>query len=77
MGGPPLSPPGPVRARWLAWVEVIQLLAAARADGRGQHINWPRVEMLSRFGGIRIEDDWRSRAQGARNLTRAAFDSLQ
>ena len=47
----------PVRERWLAWVEVIQLLAAARADGRGQHINWPRVEMLSRFGGIRIEDD--------------------
>jgi hypothetical protein len=56
---------------------VIQLLAAARADGPRQHINWPRVEMLSRFGGIRIEDDWRSRAQGMRNLTRAAFDSLQ
>jgi Xaa-Pro aminopeptidase len=33
--------------------------------------------MLWRFGGIRIEDDWRSGAQGMRNLTRAAFDSLQ
>ena len=54
-----------------------QLLAAARADGRGRHINWPRVETLARFGGIRIEDDLAVTRSGHENLTRAAFDSLQ
>src|SRR5207248_7772883 len=35
-----------------------QLLDAARADvRRARCINWPRVEALSKFGGIRIEDD--------------------
>ena len=33
------------------------LLDAARADGRGRHIDWPSVERLRPFGGIRIEDD--------------------
>jgi Xaa-Pro dipeptidase len=52
---------------------IAQLLAAARADGRGRHINWPRVEALSRFGGIRIEDDLAVTATGCENLTREAF----
>jgi len=50
-----------------------QLLAAARADGRGRQINWPRVEALSGFGGIRIEDDLAVTDTGCENLTRDAF----
>jgi Xaa-Pro dipeptidase len=54
-----------------------QLLQAARSDGRGRHINWPRVETLACFGGIRIEDDLAVTATGSENLTRDAFGSLQ
>jgi Xaa-Pro dipeptidase len=54
-----------------------QLLAAARADVRGRHINWLRVEALSPFGGIRVEDDLAVTSSGHENLTRAAFDALQ
>jgi Xaa-Pro dipeptidase len=54
-----------------------QLLAAARADGRGRHLNWSRVKTLVRFGGIRVEDDLAVTASGHENLTRAAFDALQ
>jgi Xaa-Pro dipeptidase len=50
-----------------------QLLEAARADERAWQINWPRVEALSHFGGIRIEDDLAVTAQGCENLTRDAF----
>ena len=50
-----------------------QLLAQARADARGAHINWRRVEQLRRFGGIRIEDDLAVTASGCENLTRDAF----
>jgi Xaa-Pro dipeptidase len=50
-----------------------QLLSQARADARGAHINWPRVEQLRRFGGIRIEDDLAVTASGCENLTRDAF----
>jgi Xaa-Pro dipeptidase len=53
-----------------------QLLQAARADGRGRHINWSRVESLARFGGIRIEDDLAVTPTGCENLTRDAFRSL-
>ena len=55
---------------------ITQLLQAARSDGRGRHINWPRVETLARFGGIRIEDDLAVTATGCENLTRDAFASL-
>jgi Xaa-Pro dipeptidase len=54
-----------------------QLLEAARADARGRHINWTRVEALSHFGGIRIEDDLAVTRAGCENLTREAFASLQ
>jgi Xaa-Pro dipeptidase len=49
------------------------LLAAARADGRGRLIHWPRVEALRPFGGIRIEDDLAVTVTGCENLTRGAF----
>jgi Xaa-Pro dipeptidase len=54
-----------------------QLLAAARADARGRHINWSRVEALSPFGGIRIEDDLAVTREGCENLTREAFRAVQ
>jgi len=53
-----------------------QLLRAARADGRGRHINWSRVESLAHFGGIRIEDDLAVTKTGCENLTRDAFRLL-
>jgi Xaa-Pro dipeptidase len=53
-----------------------QLLQAARADGRGRHINWSRVEALAHCGGIRIEDDLAVTRTGCENLTRDAFLSL-
>jgi len=49
------------------------LLAAARSDARASRINWPRVESLRRFGGIRIEDDLAVTVTGCENLTRDAF----
>jgi len=53
-----------------------QLLEGAKADGRGQAINWPRVEALRKFGGIRIEDDLAVTQDGCENLTREAFRAL-
>jgi Xaa-Pro dipeptidase len=54
-----------------------QLLAAARADARASRINWPRIEQLKKFGGIRIEDDLAVQANAAENLTRDAFNAIQ
>jgi Xaa-Pro dipeptidase len=54
-----------------------QLLEAARADARGRHIHWSRVEALARYGGIRIEDDLAVTRSGCENLTRDAFGALQ
>ena len=50
-----------------------QLLDEARADARAAHINWSRVGALSRFGGIRVEDDLAVTRTGCENLTRDAF----
>ena len=52
------------------------LLDGARADRRSGLINWTRVGQLSRFGGVRIEDDLAVRAGGCENLTREAFTAL-
>ena len=50
------------------------LLCQLRAGPHAAAINWPLVEHLSRFGGVRIEDDVVCRAEGApENLTRDAF----
>ena len=53
-----------------------QLLGQAREDERASLINWSRVGELSRFGGIRIEDDLAVRAGGSENLTREGFAAL-
>jgi Xaa-Pro dipeptidase len=52
------------------------LLDAARADGRGRHIDWDVVERLKPFGGIRIEDDVVCTTDAPENLTRDAFAAL-
>jgi len=49
------------------------LLAAARTDQRGQHIDWTEVERWRPFGGIRIEDDVVCTTSAPLNLTREAF----
>ena len=54
-----------------------QLLNAARADSRGQNINWTRVEQFRPFGGIRVEDDLAVTSGGCENLTRDAFSVLR
>ena len=52
------------------------LLAAARADARGAHINWPMVEALRPYGGIRIEDNVAATETQPENFTRDAFARL-
>ncbi len=49
------------------------LLAAARADQRREYINWPMVEALRPYGGIRIEDNVVTTAAAPENMTRNAF----
>jgi len=52
------------------------LLAAARRDERGAHIDWDVVEELRPCGGIRIEDNVLTTAGAPENLTRNAFARL-
>ncbi|MCV2369556.1 Xaa-Pro dipeptidase [Roseateles oligotrophus] len=53
------------------------LLRQLRASPAAAAVNWPLVEHLSRFGGIRIEDDVVCRAEGGpENMTRDAFSAL-
>lgn len=49
------------------------LLEKARASRQGRYINWPRVEQLRPFGGIRIEDNLVCTRDEPENLTRSAF----
>ena len=42
-----------------------------------QRFNWDLIESLKPFGGIRIEDNVRVRANGVENLTRDAFGAVQ
>ena len=54
-----------------------QLLDDLRNRREGANVNWPAVESLMPFGGIRIEDDVVVTADGIDNLTRVAFASLE
>jgi Xaa-Pro dipeptidase len=49
------------------------LLEALRAGELSAHIDWPLVDQLTPFGGIRIEDDVVATRGGHENLTRTAF----
>jgi Xaa-Pro dipeptidase len=49
------------------------LLAALRSGAHAEAVNWPLVERLSPYGGIRIEDNLAVTTGGAENLTRMAF----
>ncbi|MBV8124366.1 MAG: Xaa-Pro dipeptidase [Burkholderiaceae bacterium] len=54
------------------------LLDKLKAGPHAGAVDWPLVAQLSRFGGIRIEDDVCCLAQGGpENLTRDAFAQLQ
>ncbi len=49
------------------------LLDNLRGSPAEKQINWPAVDRLRPFGGIRIEDDVRVLPDGSENLTRDAF----
>lgn len=51
------------------------LLADLSSGPAGGAVDWPAVERLKRFGGIRIEDNVLVTAAGHENLTRPAFDT--
>ena len=53
------------------------LLAQAHNDARRAHINWPVVEELKPYGGVRIEDNVATTAGAPENLTRDAFAKLR
>lgn len=88
-GGEIERPPGHPNLRltrtlepgWVVTMEpgiyfIEQLLAEARGRAISRRINWPRVDALRRFGGIRIEDDLVAADGGHENLTRDAFRAL-
>ena len=50
-----------------------ELMAELRQDPIQDRVNWPLVEQLSEFGGVRIEDNIAVMEQGVRNLTREAW----
>jgi Xaa-Pro dipeptidase len=52
------------------------LLAKAHADERQAHINWPVVEELKPYGGIRIEDNVLATSGTPENMTRDAFAAV-
>ena len=50
-----------------------ELMAELRQDPIQDRVNWPLLEQLSEFGGVRIEDNIAVLEQGVRNLTREAW----
>lgn len=51
------------------------LLEQARQSEHASHINWPRVQALLPYGGIRIEDNMVCTSDAPENLTRPAFSA--
>lgn len=67
-----------LEADWTVTVEpglyfIPMLLDELRAGPDAELVDWKLVDMLTPFGGIRIEDDVRVTADGVENLTRDAF----
>jgi Xaa-Pro dipeptidase len=52
------------------------LLKQLKETQHGSKVNWPLVESLLRYGGIRIEDNVAIRDNDAWNITRSAFKSI-
>jgi Xaa-Pro dipeptidase len=52
------------------------LLAKLAASPQGAAVNWPKLDKLRPYGGIRIEDNIQVLAAGIENLTRNAFAEL-
>lgn len=51
------------------------LLDQLKTQPAASQVNWKNVEALKPYGGIRIEDDVRVRADGIENFTRDAFNA--
>ena len=49
------------------------LLAQLKAGPHAAHVNWSKIDHLTKFGGIRIEDEVRATTGAPENLTRDAF----
>ncbi|HXI11703.1 MAG TPA: Xaa-Pro dipeptidase [Thermoanaerobaculia bacterium] len=49
------------------------LLGELERSDNAKYVDWKRVELFRKFGGIRIEDDLVVTSEGAENLTREAF----
>ena len=52
------------------------LLAKLKGSKQAGVVDWKQVEHLSRFGGVRIEDEVHCTAGAPENLTRDAFAEL-
>ena len=52
------------------------LLAGLRAGANAKAVDWNAIEHLSRFGGVRIEDEVHCTDGAPENLTRNAFEAL-
>jgi len=53
------------------------LLAKLKKSKHAPVVNWNNVEHLTRFGGVRIEDEVHCTAGAAENLTRDAFAEIE
>lgn len=53
------------------------LLGELRSGPAGADVDWPRVEALKKFGGIRIEDNVVVSGSGVENLTRTEWNQVQ
>ena len=49
------------------------LLAPYREGADSSHFDWPTIDRLGRFGGIRVEDNIHVTNNGPENLTRAVL----
>jgi Xaa-Pro dipeptidase len=52
------------------------LLAELQKSENAKYVNWQKVDVFRKFGGIRIEDDVVVTETGRDNLTRTAFAEL-